>query len=326
MELYPLKFAPVYKSRVWGGDRILTYKGLPPVENQIGESWELSGISGSESIVSEGPLAGQTLPDLVRRFRGALVGGHVYRTYGAAFPLLVKLLDAQRDLSVQVHPNDELAAASQPGGRGKTEMWYVLDHDPGACLLSGLKRGLCPEELRKMAEAGTITDELNRCEVRPGDVFFIPSGRIHALGAGCLVAEIQQTSDITYRIYDYGRMGLDGKPRELHLDQAEKAIDYNAATHVRTEYVREKNHQVVLADCPYFTTALYELDQSLTFYKAAWDSFLIIICTEGTGWVRTDVGAAPIRRGETLLLPACADSVSFVPDGQMTLLNSYIRN
>lgn len=320
-----LKFKPILKTIVWGGEKIAPYKGIATEQKHIGESWELSGVKGNESIVSEGPYAGRSIADLVREFKGELVGKHVYGNTGDEFPLLIKFIDAQGDLSIQVHPNDELAAVRHNGSKGKTEMWYVVDAEPGAHLLSGLTEHISKEEYAAKVADGTITDVLARHEVHPGDVFFLPAGRIHAICGGCFIAEIQQTSDITYRIYDYGRMGLDGKPRELHTELAKDAIDYTVYPDYRTHYSPEKDEEQVVVSCKYFTTSIYDLTLPYAKDLSTIDSFMVVMCLEGEGELEVDGESVDVRQGETVLIPATADDICFVPGGgSMKILTSYI--
>ncbi|MBR1509430.1 MAG: class I mannose-6-phosphate isomerase [Bacteroidales bacterium] len=323
--MYPLKFEPILKTIVWGGEKIAPYKGIETTQSHIGESWELSGVAGNESIVSEGPLKGRSIASLVKEYKGELVGKHVYENTADEFPLLIKFIDAQKDLSIQVHPNDELAAERHNGSKGKTEMWYVVAADPGAHLLAGLKEKITPEEYAAKVADGSITDVLARYDVKPGDVFFLPAGRIHAICSGCFIAEIQQTSDITYRIFDYNRPGLDGKPRQLHTEQAKDAIDYTVYPDYRTEYSPEENEEVELVNCRYFTTSVYDL--SLPFAKdlSSIDSFMVVMCLSGEGSMEVDGEAVSLRQGETVLIPASADDVCFIPESSMKLLTSYIR-
>ena len=322
--MYPLKFEPLLTPFVWGGQKIAPYKGIESPEKNIGESWELSGVDGLVSIVANGPLAGKPITEVVKEYKEVLVGRHVYANTGDEFPLLFKFIDALKDLSIQVHPSDELAAVQHPGARGKTEMWYVVDAEPGAKLYSGLTRSITPEQLTKMAADGSITDVLACYDVHPGDVFFLPAGRIHAICSGCFIAEIQQTSDLTYRIYDYGRPGLDGKPRQLHLEQAKEAVDYKVYDHYRTEYTPVKDEEVVLISCPYFTTSV--LDLTLPFAKdlSELDSFYTVMCLSGSGTLEVDGEETGIRQGETVLIPADADDICFIPEDRMKLLTSFI--
>ena len=323
--LYPFKFNPILTPFVWGGEKIPPYKGLESKEKNIGESWELSNVEGLVSVVKEGPLAGKTITELVQTYKGALVGEHVYANTGDEFPLLFKFIDALKDLSIQVHPNDALAAVQHPGSKGKTEMWYVIAAEPGAKLYSGLTKAITPEELETRAQDGSITDVLACYPVHPGDVFFLPAGPIHAICGGCFIAEIQQTSDLTWRIYDYGRMGLDGKPRQLHLEQAKAATDYTVYENYRTEYTPQENEEVELVSCPYFTTSVYDLSLPYAKDLSEIDSFLTVMCLEGSGTLEVDGEEVSLCQGETVLIPASADDVCFIPDDRLKLLTSYIR-
>ncbi len=322
----PLKFEPIFKTIVWGGEKIAPYKGVETRQEHIGESWELSGVAGNESIVAEGPLKGRTIASLVKEYKGELVGKHVYQNTGDEFPLLIKFIDALTDLSIQVHPNDELAAARHNGSKGKTEMWYVVAADEGAHLLAGLTEKITPEQYAAKVADGTITDVLARYDVHPGDVFFLPAGRIHAICGGCFIAEIQQTSNITYRIYDYGRLGLDGKPREVHTELAKDAIDYTVYPSYRTEYTPLQDEEVEVVNCQYFTTSIYDLTLPYAKDLSAIDSFMVVMCLSGSGTLEVDGEQLPIRQGETVLVPASADDICFIPEGgSMKLLSSYIR-
>lgn len=314
-----LKFRPILKTIVWGGEKIAPYKCIHTDQQHIGESWELSGVKGNESIVQDGRFAGKSISEMAAQFREQLLGKHVWKQFGTEFPLLIKFIDARADLSIQVHPNDELAAARHNGSRGKTEMWYVIDTVQQAHLISGLSKNLTREEYVHRVENGSITEVLNRCSVKPGDVFFLPAGRIHAICSGCVIAEIQQTSDITYRISDYGRLGLDGKPRQLHVEESKDAVDLKATKDYRTEYKVVENSEVVIADCKYFTTSLYELTEPVTKDMAALDSFMVVICISGYGWIN---GTA-VHQGETVLVSADARRLELVPEGRMKVLTSH---
>ena len=310
---------------VWGGSRLGAYKGLPGDINHIGESWELSAFPDRMSVVADGPLKGRDLESLVKEYRGALVGRHVYWENQNEFPLLFKFIDAERDLSIQVHPNDELARRIH-GTHGKTEMWYVIDAEPGAFLYSGLAQTITPEEYTARVADGSITEVLARYEVQPGDVFFLPGGRIHAIGGGCLVAEIQQTSDLTYRIFDYNRLGLDGKPRQLHTELARKAIDYQVQADYQTHYAACPDTEVELVRCPYFTTCLLDLTKPFDKDLSDLDSFLAVMCLAGSGSLEADGSHTSIRQGETLLIPASAKTAGFLPDaGGLKILTSCVE-
>ncbi len=322
--MYPLKFKPILKTVVWGGEKIAPYKEIETTQQHIGESWELSGVKGNESIVADGPLEGKTIAELVREYKGDLVGKHVYENTGDEFPLLIKFIDALSDLSIQVHPNDELAAKRHNGSKGKTEMWYVVDAEPGAHLLAGLTKQITPDEYAARVADGTITDVLARHDVHPGDVFFLPAGRIHAICGGCFIAEIQQTSDITYRIYDYGRLGLDGKPREVHTELAKDAIDYKVYDNYRTEYTPVQNEEVEVVSCQYFTTSIYDLTLPYAKDLSELDSFLVVMCLSGRGTLEVDGDEITVHQGETVLVPASADDICFVPEEGMKLLTSHL--
>ena len=321
----PLKFEPILKTIVWGGEKIAPYKGIVTDQKHIGESWELSGVAGNESIVAEGPLKGRSIASLVKEYKGELVGEHVYQNTGDEFPLLIKFIDALTDLSIQVHPNDELAAARHNGSKGKTEMWYVVAADEGAHLLSGLSKKITPEEYAARVADDSITDVLARYDVHPGDVFFLPAGRIHAICGGCFIAEIQQTSNITYRIYDYGRPGLDGKPRELHTELAKDAIDYTVYPDYRTHYTPQQDEEQEVVSCPYFTTSIYDLTLPYAKDLSGIDSFMVVMCLEGSGTLEVDGEEVSVHQGETVLIPASADDICFVPDACMKVLTSYIK-
>ena len=325
--MYPLKFKPILKTLVWGGEKIAPFKEIATDQHNIGESWELSGVKGNESVVANGEFEGKTITELVREFKGRLIGEKNYSRTGEEFPLLIKFIDAKQDLSIQVHPDDKLAAERHNGSKGKTEMWYVVAADKDAHLMSGLTRKITPEEYEKKVNDHTITEVLHDYKVAPGDVFFLPAGRIHSIGSGSFIAEIQQTSDITYRIYDFGRLGLDGKPRELHTELAKAAIDYTVYPDYRTEYSKEKNKENILVDCNYFTTSLYDLDTEVTRNLEDLDSFLVVICIAGKGSLKDAEGhTVTLHQGETVLVPADCTAVTFTPEGNgMQLLTSYVK-
>lgn len=321
----PFKFKPILKSIVWGGDRIAPYKGIVTSQQNIGESWELSSVKGDESVVSEGEYEGWKLPDLIGHLKGQLVGDAVYMAHGNEFPLLIKFIDAKKDLSIQVHPDDELSRARH-GKNGKTEMWYVVDADKGAHLKSGLTKAITPDEYCQLVADDKITTVLQDYEVHPGDVFFLPAGRIHAIGAGSFVAEIQQTSDVTYRIYDYGRKGLDGKPRQLHTEMAKDAIDYRVCPDYRTTYAPKLDETVELVSCKYFKTDLLELDKDYNLDLTGLDSFVVVMCIEGEAdFVDEGNDTTHISRGETILLPAVSKGYLITPDKNAKLLLSYLN-
>lgn len=319
------KFKPILKSLIWGGEKIAPYKQIETDQHNIGESWELSGVKDNESVVAEGPEAGTPLPDLIARHGSALLGRENFERFGTEFPLLIKFIDARQDLSIQVHPNDELAWERHKS-KGKTEMWYVVAADEGAHLRSGFAKEVTPEEYEASVADNTITDILTDYKIQPGDVFFLPAGRVHAIGAGSFIAEIQQTSNITYRIYDYGRVGADGKPRELHTELAKGAIDYTVLPDYRTHYRPEYDKRVELVSCPYFTTSLYDLTRQQGVDLSCLNSFVVVICLEGSGTLTSDAGSSiSIHQGETVLVPASTWSMGMIPDGRMKVLTSWIE-
>lgn len=319
------KFEPILKSTLWGGGKIVPFKRISSAQTSVGESWELSGVKGDESVVAEGPEAGTTLPGLIDRHGAQLLGKANLERFGREFPLLVKFIDARQDLSIQVHPNDALAW-ERHRSKGKTEMWYVIDADAGARLRSGFAKKVTPEEYEASVADNTITDLLQEYEINRGDLFFLPAGRVHSIGAGAFIAEIQQTSDITYRIYDFNRRDAQGNTRELHTEQAKGAIDYTVLPDYRTQYEQAVNREVELVSCPYFSTSLCELTEPLTLDLSALDSFVVAICVAGSGTLTDDSGRTlPVHEGETVLVPASVRSLRMTPDGGMKLLTSCIR-
>lgn len=322
--MYPLTFIPILKSMIWGGDKLLQYKGIDTEQKNIGESWELSGVPENESVVSNGELAGRTTTELIKEYGPELLGRHVYETCGEKFPLLIKFIDARDDLSIQVHPDDAMAQAVHGQPFGKTEMWYVVSADKDAHLMSGLSAEITPEEYVSRVENNTITDVLCDYKVQAGDVFFLPAGRIHSIGKGCFIAEIQQTSDLTYRIYDFGRLGLDGKPRQLHTELAKDAIDYSVSEDYRTAYTPVLNEDTPLVECEYFKIHLLDLTESLSVDVKSKDSFMIVICLEGKGELKdTEGNILSLKQGNTVLVPASVDKVKFVPAVSMKLLTCW---
>lgn len=323
--MYPLKFKPILKSTIWGGERIIPYKQLVDTQKQVGESWELSGVKGNESVIVNGKYAGLTLPDLIAQEGANLLGVKNYERFGQEFPLLIKFIDARQDLSIQVHPNDKLAWERHQS-KGKTEMWYVVSADEGAHLRSGFARQVTPAEYEASVNDDTITDLLTDYLIQPGDVFFLPAGRVHSIGAGAFIAEIQQTSDITYRIYDFKRRDANGNTRELHTELAKEAIDYTVESDYRTHYIAIENQEVELVSCPYFTTSLYELTQEFTLDYSALDSFVVLICMSGQATFMTDSGDEFVmHQGETVLLPATAQWLRIRPVGKCNLLTSCVK-
>ena len=328
MTLYPLLFQPNLHTVVWGGDRLCPYKGLPASGDPIGESWEVSAVPSSTSIVSNGEWAGQDLISVVSMFPDGILGESVSRRYGGKMPLLVKFIDAKRDLSIQVHPNDEMARRVH-GKSGKTEMWYVIDADPGSYLYAGFKTKITEDEYRRRIADGTITDVLARHEVKPGDVFYLPAGRVHAICSGILLAEVQQSSDLTYRIYDYNRPGLDGKPRELHTELAAQALDFNVEDEYRTIYEDDGNRANLVIDSPFFSVRVAELTEVFHRNLLKHDSFIITMCIKGDCKIRIrQTGHETIlKEGNSCLIPAAIADYDVIPlNGYTRLLDAFIDN
>lgn len=323
--LYPLKFNPIYKTKIWGGDnfsRLLNRKATP---EKCGESWDISGVEGCESVVANGFLQGNTLAEVLEIYMGDLVGERVYERFGLDFPLLVKLIDAHDDLSVQVHPNDDLAAERHKS-YGKTEMWYVLAAEPGARLLNGFLGNVDRSQYVQALGSGRVLDIMNRMEVRKGDVSFIPAGRVHAIGSGIMVAEVQQTSDITYRIYDYDRTDSQGNKRELHTDMALDAIDFGGSSDSLIDCRPKPNESLAAVDCEYFTTNIFRFDKPVEKDFPEIDSFIIYMCVDGACSLEYDDGQrVHVALGESVLVPACISSLCFYPEGDTRLLEIYIK-
>ena len=323
-KLYPLKFKPVYKEKIWGGQRIKTSLGLnfSPLAN-CGEAWVISGVPSSQTIVSNGFLRGNELNELVEVFMDDLVGEKVFEKSQNEFPILVKFIDSNEYLSIQVHPDDELAA-KRGIGSGKTEMWYIIDTEKNAEMITGFSKPVTRDIYLEHLENKTLKSILNVEAVSKDDVFFIPAGRIHALGPGILLAEIQQTADTTYRIYDWDRVDIEGNPRELHTGPALDAIDFSVPEAYRTNYRKTPNQTSNLVDCPYFVTNLLEFDKVLLKNYDELDSFVIFICIDGASRMNHDDGNIELRKGETVLLPATMEKIQLFPDRKCKILEVYI--
>lgn len=300
------KFTPLLKTLIWGT-----------------ESWQISGVAGSETLcsVSGDGITTKTINDLVLEQREDLLGKANYQRFGNEFPLLIKFIDAHQDLSIQVHPTDEIAHR-QGKPRGKTEMWYVMDSAPTAKLYNGLKMQITPEQYKAMVANDTICDALAQYDVKEDDCFFIPAGRIHAIGAGCYLAEIQQTSDVTYRIYDYKRRDKDGNLRQLHTQEASESIDYTVLSDYQTHYTPRQNESVSLVECPYFNTAVYDLTEPMEIDYSELDSFVILIGLKGGGTLNIDGEEVTFHAGESILIPATAKEVR--TEGTMKFLETYV--
>ena len=318
----PLKFEPLLKSTLWGGNKIIPFKNRGIQQEDVGESWEISGVKDSESIISEGEYKGMKLNDLVAKLQNKLVGKENYAKFGNEFPLLIKFIDAREQLSIQVHPSDEIAR-KQGKPRGKTEMWYVMKSEPYAKLRSGLKQAITPAQYKEMVENDTITDAIAEYEVQEGDCFYLPAGRIHSIGAGCVLAEIQQTSDVTYRIYDFKRKDKNGNYRELQTKEAAESIDYHVEKNYRTVYTPAKNQGITLVDCPFFKTSIYDLTEPMSIDYSDLDSFVILIAVKGTGFITDNEGnEINLNAGESILIPATTKTVNV--RGTVKFVESYI--
>ena len=323
--MYPLKFEPILKQTLWGGDKIIPFKHLNESLQNVGESWEVSAVEGSESVVANGPDKGLTLPEMVRKYKEELVGEANYARFGEKFPLLIKFIDAKLDLSIQVHPDDALAK-QRHNSFGKNEMWYVIAADKGAKLISGFAKEITPKEYKECVHDGTFAEVLQTCNIQPGDVFYVPAGRVHGIGAGAFVAEIQQTSDITYRIFDYNRKDKNGKTRELHTAQAVDAINFSdVQDDFRTAYDHVQNEPVEVVACPYFTTSVYDMTEEISCDYSELDSFVIFICVEGScRLIDNEKNEISLQAGETVLLPATVQEVTIVPEKAVKLLETYV--
>ena len=328
MQLYPFLFEPNLHSVVWGGNQLRPYKGLEPSDEPIGESWEVSAVPTSTSIISNGELAGKDLISAIGQCPNEILGKAVNVKFHGKLPLLVKFIDAKNDLSIQVHPNDEMAMREH-GKMGKSEMWYVIKADERAHLYAGFKQEISPEEYQKRIADGTITEVLADHQVKAGDVFYLPAGRVHAICGGILLAEVQQSSDVTYRIYDYNRPGMDGKPRELHTELAAKALDYHVTDNYRTEYLDTSNKAIRIMDTPYFDVRIMEITKPFHRDLFKYDSFIITMCIEGACkiQVRSTGDEVLLKEGYSTLIPASIADYDIIPqDGKTRILDAFIDN
>lgn len=326
-QLYPLVFKPNLHTVVWGGNRLTPWKQMPQQE-KIGESWEVSAVEGSPSIVDNGCWAGKSLVDVISQMPEEILGRNTARQYGNKLPLLVKFIDAEKNLSIQVHPDDAMARREH-GKMGKTEMWYVIDAKPGAYLYAGFKDELTPEEYKQKVADGTITDALAKHEVHPGDVFYLPAGRVHAICGGILLAEVQQSSDVTYRIFDYNRPGMDGKPRQLHTELAAKALDYKVYDEYRTDYAVQEHQANHCIDSPFFTVRIVDIDQRFHRNLVKYDSFVITMCIKGCCHIkiRSTGDEVVLHEGNSCLIPAAIADYDIEPvTGHTLLLDAFIDN
>ena len=319
-----LKFEPILKEKIWGGEKLMHLLNKNSNKTNIGESWEISDVENDTSIVSNGDLKGTNLKQLIADFKGDLVGETVYAHFGEKFPLLIKFIDAKEALSIQLHPNDALAK-ERHNSFGKTEMWYVLQADEKANLIVGFKEEVTSEEYVKNLESKTLLDILNVDEVKSGDVYFIPTGRVHAIGAGVLLAEIQQTSDVTYRIYDWDRPNPDGTFRDLHTEEAVDAIDYKVQASYKTEYSRAENKSSEIISCPYFTTNVLPLSKSIQVNHSDKDSFVIYMCVKGKVAFKHQNQQENLQEGETILVPASLKEFEISTTTNSELLEVFIK-
>ena len=322
-ELYPLKFNPIFKEKIWGGDKIKTVFGMDfaPLPN-CGEAWVLSGYGEEISVVSNGFLAENQLDELIDIYMGDLVGEAVFEKYGTKFPLLIKILNSNDWLSIQVHPDDTLAE-SRHNDLGKTEMWYVADAEPGAQLISGFNRDMNAELYLSNLNNGSILDIMNYETVHNGDVYFMPAGRVHALGPGLLIFEIQQTSDLTYRIYDFNRVDDKGIARQLHTEEALDALDFTKHESYRTEYEPAFNKTVPVVESTYFNTSVIHFDKPVIKDYSGLDSFVILQCAEGKCSIEFEGGSEILQAGEVLLVPAIMERIQIIPLVETKILEIY---
>jgi mannose-6-phosphate isomerase len=319
MKFYPLQFEPIFKEKIWGGEKLKTILNKPITSNRIGESWELSTVEGDVSVVANGEWKGKLLTTLIKEYPNEILGTQVYLTFEEQFPLLFKYLDAREDLSIQVHPNDALAK-KRHNTFGKTEMWYIIQADENARIIVGFKGNSNANEYLENLKNKTLPSLLDEVKVQSGDAFFLETGTVHSIGAGLLVAEIQQTSDVTYRIYDFDRVDADGNTRELHVDLALEAINYNAVE-TKKEYTKNVNESNAVVDCPHFTTNFIPLDGAVSISKSG-KTFTVYMCVEGLFEIEFNNSKVQYGKGDTVLIPAAMNS--FILNGKASILEIYI--
>lgn len=320
---YPIKFRPILQDKIWGGSKLKDYLNKDTTRNRVGESWEISGVEGNISVVDNGSEKGRTLKEIINTHKGDLVGEKIFKEFGDDFPLLIKFIDARTDLSVQLHPNDELAR-QRHNSFGKTEMWYVLQADEGAKLNIGFKETLDKREYLEHLENGKIVELLNFEEVQKGDSVFINTGKVHAIGGGVLLAEIQQTSDITYRIYDWDRVDDEGNSRELHTALALDAIDFEKKEDYKLSYEKKENTSSEVASCDYFTTNYLPVKGKLKKDYSDLDSFVIYMCVDGKCKITMEGNSEKLQKGESILIPASCSELLLEAD-YAELLEVYIE-
>ena len=319
MKLYPLQFDPIFKERIWGGEKLKTLLNKPITSIITGESWELSTVEGDVSVVANGAWKGKSLTAIIDDAPIEILGTEVYTRFGKQFPLLFKYLDAREDLSIQVHPNDELAK-KRHHSFGKTEMWYIMQADDDARIIVGFKEKSNASEYLENLKNKTLLSILDDIKVKSGDVFFLETGTVHAIGAGLVVAEIQQTSDITYRLYDFDRLDANGNKRELHVDLALEAINYDKVE-TKKEYTKKTNSSNEIVECPYFTTNFIPLDGQISISKSG-KSFTVYMCTEGAFEMEYSSSKTQYKKGDTVLIPAAMNA--FILSGKASILEIYI--
>lgn len=323
-----IKFQPLFKPTIWGGKKIARWKQLSGTEHPaIGESLEISDLPGQETLTAEGTEKGLTLRDLIRRDGERFLGRHNFNRFGEKFPLLIKIIDADQDLSLQVHPNDE-QARREGFPFGKNEMWYIVATDADAKIVNGFRQTLSPDAFREAIRTGTFEQYQSEFSTAAGDCYYIPAGRLHSICKGNLLIEIQQTSDLTYRVYDYNRTDADGSRRELHIEKALEALDFSVTTHCKSEYTPVLNRRIPLVRCPYFTTNAFRLTQEMTVDHSRLDSFVILIAAEGNAVLRDDNGQElPLQAGESLLLPATTRTLTVRPTSErFHYVETYIED
>lgn len=308
MKAYPIKFVPILKERIWGGEKLMNTFQKKSTKSNIGESWEISDVKGDVSIVANGSLKGKSLKELIKTYKEDFVGKKVYKKFGEDFPILIKFIDAKTPLSIQVHPSNDLAK-ERHNSFGKNEMWYIMDVDKEAEIIVGFSKKVDKNEYETALNNGKVLDILNSEKIKTGDTFYIPTGRVHAIGAGTVLAEIQQTSDITYRIYDYEREDANGNQRELHTELALDAIDYSISDSYKTDYDLVKNQSSRLVHSPYFKTNIIDLNSSLEKNYSTLGSFLIYMCVDGQFSITCDNNTTIVNKGETVLLPAITQKI-----------------
>jgi len=325
MELYPIRFTPIFKEKIWGGKALKEVLNKKTNSDKLGESWEISAVQNDISVVSNGHLEGNTLEELISIYMGDLVGEAIFEKFGIEFPLLFKFIDANDKLSIQVHPDDELAKKRHQA-YGKTEMWYIVDAEKDANIIIGFNKEIDKAEYLEAVRENRLVDLLNTEKVQKADAFYIPSGRIHAIGKGVLLAEIQQTSDITYRIYDWDRKDADGNGRELHTDWAIDALDYKFYKQYKIPYEQTDNETSNLVDSPFFTSNLLHLNKQIETDYTILDSFVVYMCVEGAVEIRMeDADAEILKKGESILIPAIAELVQLNPLEKSDLLEIFIK-